>query len=368
MPKIIQYHSSVVSRDAIGNSIALLHDALTAQGYSSFVACADHQIDKAAPGILPASAILNGRMGKDFDENDVLVIHFSFLDDTAEKLAQLPLRRVIVYHNITPGHFFRDVGLGWLADGCDRGREQLTRMAPFFDAAVGVSDYNCDELIASGYRNVKTIPILFDQSSFRGEDIDPEIFLSIRERAEVNVLFVGRFVPNKRIERIITMIGEFKSAFTPTICLHLAGKIWDGAYFASMMQHAANVGVVHDIQLHTNADPRRLRTLFAAATAFVSMSDHEGFMVPVLEAFASGCPVIASDAAAVGETMGGAGLLMSAPDTAFAAGLLNMLATDSQLRHRVIAQQARRAADFRPSRVGRQWIETIQYASTGLSF
>ncbi|WP_187272503.1 glycosyltransferase [Methylobacterium sp. WL9] len=363
MAKVIQYHSSVVTGDAIGTSITLLHESLIAQGVASFVACADAHLKSAAPGVLPASAILNGRMGQTFGEDDVLLIHFSFLDDTAEKLAQLPLRRIIVYHNITPGHFFHEVGLGWLGDGCDRGREQLARMSSLFDAAVGDSDYNCQELTASGYRNVKTIPILFDASSFRSERIDPELLLSVRERADVNVLFVGRFVPNKRIERVMTMVGAFKNGFAPTVCLHLVGKVWDGAYFAALMKHAADAGIEQSLQLHTNAEPLRLRTLYAAADAFVSMSDHEGFMVPLVEAFASGCPVIAADAGAIGETMGGAGFLMSAPDPAFAAGILHMITTDRDLRSRVVAGQARRAADFRPSRVARRWTETIRNVS-----
>jgi glycosyltransferase involved in cell wall biosynthesis len=352
-----------VSGDAIGTSISLLNDAFIARGIHSFVACADVHLNSAAPGVLPASAILNGSMGLSFNSEDILIIHFSYYDDIAEKLARLPLKCIMVYHNITPGHFFRHVGLGWLADGCDSGREQLARISPHFDAAVGDSQFNSLELVENGYRNVSTIPIMFDRSGFRDDLIDPELLLSIREKAEINILFVGRFVPNKKIDRVMNVVQEFKKHFTPSIILHLAGKVWDGRYFASLINHAADIGITQNLQLHTNAEITRLRTLYTAADAFVSMSEHEGFMVPLVEAFTTGCPVIAANAAAVGETMGGAGLLLSAPDPAFAAGLLYLLKSDRNLRSNVIASQSKRAAAFRPSRVALHWLDVIQSVS-----
>ena len=51
-----------------------------------------------------------------------------------------------------------------------------------------------------------------------------------------------------------------------------------------------------------------LAAYFASADVFVCASDHEGFCVPLVEAMAGGSPVVAYDAAAVGETVGGAGL------------------------------------------------------------
>ena len=364
MTKVIQYHSAVIKSDAIGTSIRLLHESLIKKGIVSLIACADSNHHLSAPGVLPASTILNANMGTHLNENDVLLIHFSFADDVAEILAQLPLRRILVYHNITPGHFFHEVGLGWLGEACDRGREQLKNMAPLFLEAVGDSDFNCRELIENGYKDVKTIPVLIDETQYRSEIIDPDLFMSVRERASINILFVGRFVPNKRIERLFSMIQEFKRNFPSTICLHLVGKIWDNSYFASLINQAATAGVLNDVQFHTDAEPLRLRTLYAAADAFVSMSDHEGFMVPIVEAFASGCPVIAWDGGAMGETMGGAGLRMSAPDPSFAAGLIHMLSIDHNLKNRIVAGQSRRAADFSLWRVGKRWTDKIKSSSS----
>lgn len=162
---------------------------------------------------------------------------------------------------------------------------------------------------------------------------------------------------------MIDTLAQYSKAFPRTVNLHLVGKIWDEKYFASLISRAAQVGVTHSIKFHFNSTQQRLRTLYSAADAFVCMSEHEGFMIPVVEAFTAGCPVIAANAGAVGETMGGAGVLMSSPDPTLAAGLIHMVATDRELRRRVIAGQAQRAADFRPASVTKQWLRTIRTVS-----
>ncbi|MEE7440249.1 Glycosyltransferase involved in cell wall bisynthesis [Methylobacterium sp. 13MFTsu3.1M2] len=360
MTKVIQYHSSILRSDAIGTSITLLHKALLERNVASFISCADSQLESSLPGVVPASSLLNAQMGKSLAQRDIIIIHYSYLDATAEALSHLPLRRIIVYHNITPGKFFREAGLDWLADGCDSGREQLRRMAPAFDIAVGDSDFNSAELQESGYKNVRTIPVLSDYSGFRRGKVETELFYKLRDQCEVNLLFVGRFVPNKRIDRLISLVSEFKKRFPLSIRLHIVGKIWNEAYYVSLIKHASELNVAQNIQIHIDVDADRLRTLYAAASAFVSMSDHEGFMVPLIEAFASGCPVIAANAGAIGETMGGAGLLMSAPDPSFAASLVYMLSTDQEFRYNTIARQAQRAAHFSQLRVTKKWLDTIE--------
>jgi glycosyltransferase involved in cell wall biosynthesis len=360
MNRIIQYHPAVVGADAIGNSILSLHKLLLAQGIESYVSCRDDQVRFAPTYVLPVSSILNAVVGKNVDKDDVLLVHYSFYDEWAEQLAQLPIIVAIVYHNITPGHYFNNAGMESLGRLCDAARSQLARMASSFAAAVGDSEYNCSELRDLGYRAVSRVPVFVDIAGLRSSKFDRAAAVRFRESAELNILFVGRFVPNKRVDLVISTVAAFRSAFPLTINLHLVGKIWDHNYFSSLIAHAGELGVCDRLRFYHSADQIQLRTLFAVADAFVCMSEHEGFMVPIVEAFAAGCPVIAADASAIRETMGGAGILIDAPDPEFAASLIYLLKTDRPLRRRVTMDQSRRADDFHLSRTGQMWFEKIR--------
>ncbi len=71
-----------------------------------------------------------------------------------------------------------------------------------------------------------------------------------------------------------------------------------------------------------------LRSAFGGAGIFVSMSEHEGFGVPILEAMAAQVPVVAYGAAAIPETMGGAGVLLRTKDPAVVAATVHAVQSD----------------------------------------
>ena len=356
--KVAQYHASIVGADAIGYSITALHGVLTALGIDSRLYCADGQTH-VSDALLPASRLLQ-RVAD--DTPDVLILHYSFLDEMVVRLAGLPGRKVFVYHNITPGHFFErpDVpSLGWLAGICDASRQQLASLAHCFDVALGVSEFNSQELRDLGFAPVATLPIFVDVEYFRSDVLDHDFYHAIRAAAATNIAFVGRYVPNKAIEDVITVLGRYRQLFDADIRLHLVGKIWNQEYYASLLTHAARAGVLDLVRTHVGLGQLQLKTLFCAADAFISMSRHEGFMVPIIEAFAAGCPVIARDAGAVAETMGDGGFLQRDVDFDRVAGLIRMLKLDGELRSRVIAGQRQRAFDFRLEAVARAWLDTL---------
>jgi hypothetical protein len=75
-----------------------------------------------------------------------MIIHYAFADNNADILMALLCRKIIVYHNIAPGHFLRDVGQASLANACDAERAYLPRMKDAFEAVVAVSAYNATSL------------------------------------------------------------------------------------------------------------------------------------------------------------------------------------------------------------------------------
>jgi glycosyltransferase involved in cell wall biosynthesis len=97
-----------------------------------------------------------------------------------------------------------------------------------------------------------------------------------------------------------------------------------------------------------------LAAYYRLADVYVSLSEHEGFCAPLIEAMAADVPILAYAAGAVPETLGGAGVLFSPKDLEFAAETLSLLIYDDPLRDAVLAGQRRRLADFGPARIERE--------------
>jgi glycosyltransferase involved in cell wall biosynthesis len=115
----------------------------------------------------------------------------------------------------------------------------------------------------------------------------------------------------------------------------------------------AQLGWLPDRFLFTGAVPdRELSAYYRYSSVYISMSEHEGFCVPLVEAMAADVPVLAYACTAIPDTLGGAGVQFAPKDFEHAAELLGMLAfDDDDLRASVIEGQRRRLAHFSASRI-----------------
>jgi glycosyltransferase involved in cell wall biosynthesis len=168
-----------------------------------------------------------------------------------------------------------------------------------------------------------------------------------------NFLFVGRIVPNKRIEDIIRLAEQFKRYIDARYRFIFVGRT-DGVprYYAAIRALIDRYEMLPDRFLFTGpVSDWELAAYYRTASVYLSMSEHEGFCVPLLEAMAAGVPVLAYASTAVPETLGGAGVTFFPKDLEYAAELLGQLAFDPDMRARVIAGQRRRLADFSDDRL-----------------
>ena len=356
MTRVYHYCPSIVRRDAIGYSLSYLHKAMLRAGIPSFQVCDSGVVANAPPFTLTFEEFVALKPRRD----DVLMFHYSFLDRNAAAMMALSCRKIMIYHNITPGHFFTNNGQPWLGETCDAGRSYLSRMNQVFDAVVADSGYNADELVAFGYPSPQVIPVFYNAAFYADGSADHEGFLRRRLSGELSLVFIGRFVPNKRPDNLIRVTAALKKMLSRPVTLRLHGKVWDEGYFRWLRRLSEDSGVEHEVRFEINQPQGALRTSLASADAFVSMSEHEGFMVPLVEAFSAGCPVVALRSSAVTETCGPAGCVVSEPDVEAVAGHIAAIVRDRDMRRNLIRAQSARAFDFSEQRTLAKWSELLR--------
>jgi glycosyltransferase involved in cell wall biosynthesis len=323
--------------DAIGDSARRVRDLLRGLGHESelFAMTVDDDLrDQVRPWTDPAA-----RRG------DVTVFHFALPSAMTGAFATLPGGRVLQYHNITPAHFFAryDPQLFRLAT---LGRRELATLAGHVDLALGDSDYNRTELVDLGFAPTGVFPIFVDTRRITDAPRRPALERTLDDGL-TNFLFVGRIAPNKRIEDHIRLAEVYKRYVDTNYRFVFVGKT-DAvpSYYATIRAMMVQYQMPADRFWFTGPVPDEdLAAYYRTATAYVSLSEHEGFCVPLVEAMATDVPVLAFSAGAVPETLGGAGVLFAPKDLEYAAEVLGALAFDLDLRARVIAgQRARRQA------------------------
>jgi glycosyltransferase involved in cell wall biosynthesis len=278
----------------------------------------------------------------------VVLLHFSIGSEVTGFFAGLPDRRVVIYHNITPPEFWVGVNAR-VADRCRRGRWDLERLAGVADLGLGVSEFNRRELEAAGFRRTGVLPILVDWTAYGHP---PVRALETLHQGRTLLLFVGRIAPNKRIERLVKLFYFYRRLDPRSRLLVVGSSVDTENYLAGCQKLAAELGVLDGVVFTGSVTQAELCTYYRLASVYLSMSDHEGFCVPLLEAMHFGVPVVAYGAAGVPGTMGGAGLLFTDLDFPTVAELVYRIVHDPSLREAVSAGQRARLRAFDPTTIG----------------
>ncbi len=288
-------------------------------------------------------------------KGDLTIFHFALVSPMTAAFARLPAGRVLQYHNVTPAHFFAgyDAGIFRLAT---LSREDLKSLVGHTDMAFGDSEYNRRELDDLGFTNTGVFPIAVDTERITAAPRRPSLEKVLQEEDWVNFLFVGRVVPNKKIEDHIKLGEHYKRYVDEQYRFIFVGRT-DATpkYYAAIQAMIERYDMPPGRFIFTGPVPDLdLATYYRMATVYISLSEHEGFCVPLLEAMAADVPVMAYASTAVPDTLGGAGVQFAPKDLEHAAELLGELAYNDSLRAQVIAGQRRRLADFGDHRIRRE--------------
>jgi len=286
---------------------------------------------------------------------DVTILHYALHSPLTSALASLDHGRVIHYHNITPAAYFApyDAGLARLAV---IGRQELATLVGRVDLALGVSEYNRRELEGLGFSPTGVLPIAVDTGRLTNGGRSPAIERLVGDDELVNFLFVGRIAPNKKIEDLIFLAEHYKRYVDAYYRFIFVGR-YDVVprYYAMIRALLSDFKMLEERFIFTGPVPDdELAVYYRHAAVYISMSEHEGFCAPLVEAMATDVPILAYSAAAVPDTLGGAGIQFSPKDMEHVAELAGSLAFDDDLRARVIAGQRRRLPDFSEARIASQ--------------
>lgn len=318
--------------DAMGQAAiawqrALLHLGFVGDVYADEVPPALTSLVKPARLLRPA-------------KDDVVLYHHGIASPLAGRLMHLDCVKGVVFHNITPARFYAGTRL---VEPLKAGRAQLAALADAVDVSIGVSEYNARELRQAGHRNVHVVPLYVEPARFGPEFADEATTTRLGEFGQPRLVAVSRVVAHKRVEDLLALHAEVLRLHPQAHLVVVGGADEGSAYVRRLKAQARALGQVTFLGRVTHGE---LVSAYRAADVFVSMSEHEGFGVPLMEAMAADVPVLAYGAAAVPETMGGRGVVFDEKHFAALAQVVSTLATDAPLRDRVVAGQRARVAEL----------------------
>jgi glycosyltransferase involved in cell wall biosynthesis len=316
--------------DAIGHEVLGIQRALRGAGYESeiFVETADHRLEDLTHDY---------RDLIDASHPDNLLLHHFSLGSRASRTAfALPDRMALIYHNITPPEYFVGVHR-MLARQCFRGRRELKAYSSRCDLALGDSEFNRRDLEALGFPRTDVLPVVPDFSHL--DRPAHRLVANSFDDAWTNILFVGRVIPNKKIDDLIRFFHAYHTMFNRRSRLLIVGA-HSGfeRYLASLHQLRAALDLDH-VHFLGHVSDEELVAFYEIADLFLCASEHEGFCVPLVESFYMELPVLAHAATAVPSTMDGAGVLYDDKTPAHVALLMDTIISDHALQEAIVTAQ-----------------------------
>jgi glycosyltransferase involved in cell wall biosynthesis len=351
-----QFLPSFSDRDAIGAHTLELQRLFRSFGWVSEIFSEDLHPEVRAAG-KPFSAL-----GAQASDPGVAVLyHASTGCRNFDQLLSWQGPLLVDYHNVTEPLFFERWSPG-ASDNMRLARRQLAELAPRCDSAIAHSAYSAKELSDLGYPEPAVAPILFD---FAKLDRPPDRRTAARlARARAGGgatwLYVGRVAPNKCHHDLIAAFAVYRAVYDPLARLSLVGGATSESYWDALEALCRELELGASVDFTDTVPDPVLLAHYRAADVFVSMSEHEGFGVPLLEAMHLGLPVVAYAAAAVPETVGGAGVLLDTKDPVAVAVAVRRVVSDPGLGGRMVAAGHARVAELSLERTRRRYAETIR--------
>lgn len=307
--KVVQYVSSLCGGDGVSQSVQYMDRLLRRAGYETAI----HQgCLQKAPHWLPCSD--SGEALSMTPEPDtLLLVHFSLGDGYLHFLSHYRGAVGLYFHNVTPAellppqqdnptlHRLRALG-----------EHQLEQFKGRWCAVMAASRYSAQTLVGGhGYAHADVLPALVDVAQWQSRL--QQAARPVPGLANLPfVLQVSRLMPHKGQMAAVDVLHTLHQLQGKVAHLVLVGDDAQVSYVHVLRERIQSLGLQAHVHVLGKVDEETLVWLYQHARAYLCMSQHEGFGMPLLEATLAGCPVVALDNSAKQEALGGAGHLVSA--------------------------------------------------------
>lgn len=327
---------TLTSGDAVGNDLIEEYKLLKREGIP--VKLFSQNVEKQFRDIICTPDELK--------DADVIIYHHAIHWPMGEELlGQLKAgTRILRYHNITPPEFFAPYSKE-LGQSVTEGRLQTGRLVDMCTHFLSDSFYNQQELILEGADEKRCAVVAPFHQGEGLLSVDGDIGLLQNELSKMRptVLFVGRQAPNKGMHHFVHIAHAYRDFFGSS-----AAFVWVGGgepkfspYYAVINNYIRRNRLGEMVHFTGKVPLSHLKSYYMLAKAFLVVSEHEGFCVPVIEAQAQGVPIVALNKAAVGETAGANQIVFDGLDYDRYATAIKVI-LDNQKHSADLVEQGRR--------------------------
>jgi len=258
------------------------------------------------------------------DFSGEIVLHYSLGSPlNGRYLAQEKASKTLIYHNLTPPHWFEGINPRIVSD-IEEGVKELPQLLASSQRVLADSSFNAGEIKQLGFdAEVLQLPVDPDRWNTKA---NAGISALLKSDPGIHLLHVGRLAPNKCIEDIIRVFYFLHHHINSNSKLWLVGIDIDTELYSFALKRLAfELRVDHAVNFAGCMADSELRALYEGSTAYLCMSEHEGFCLPVIEAMHFGLPVVAYSSSAVPDTVGEGGILLKDKKHPEIAELINVI-------------------------------------------
>jgi len=351
--------SDIFVGDAIGNFSLQLRDFFQANSISCQLYARYYNKDQEL-GIRDFDILFD-----EIDENDILFAQFSIFEQGNECYNKLPNKKIAYYHGITPPEYFVSY-CNQTAENCAKGRQQYYCFDGF-DYYLANSQFMLDELIIGVSKgdeatfeelkgNSSVVPPTLEPLQW--ENIDAELIsLPLSSR---NFLSVGRLAPHKKIEDIVDWFVVYHELdeYSSLTIIGSDAPVTYGDVIRKKVGELPEL-VRSKISFLGHVTQGQLKYLYQQSFALLTLSEHEGFCLPLLEAMYFKLPIFARNSSAIPETLGRSSILLDSQSIEEYVLEVKALVDDSDRLAKLISSQTKKLELIIKACNGRQMLEIV---------
>ena len=327
--RVLQIRELLSYGDGIGNTIVTM-DRVLSKKFDTIIAVRKYSEEHE----FLARLIRFNRLDElDIQSDDIVIYHFGEWSLILQELMDIKCKKILMYQNVTYPYFYTGINEG-VSLNCLKAQQYVRNTTACFLKALTPSSFSRNELIDMGWKSedvyLLPLPVSLERKTITRKN----------NNEERRFLFVGRMVPNKKIEDVIRVFDYYRNKYYKNSYLKLVGDKSKDVYFEALCKYI-EANHIENVEFLGRVSDEELEEIYRSSDIYLCMSEHEGFCIPLIEAMSYEIPVVAYNATAVPDTMGDAGVLLDSKDPKYVCEKIDRIFEDESYRKQLIEVQNR---------------------------